>query len=81
MKNVGVTRKIDRMGRITFPKEMRALLDLHLGDNFELFVIDGENILLRKHYEKCAICESRDNLLEYKDKFVCRTCVDTFKIM
>ena len=48
MKNTGIVRKIDRLGRIVIPKEIRNTLRILDDDNLELLV-DGENIILRKY--------------------------------
>ena len=48
MKNTGIVRKIDRLGRIVIPKEIRNTLRILDDDNLELLV-DGETIILRKY--------------------------------
>lgn len=57
MKSTGITRKIDDLGRIVIPKELRRTFDIAEGDPLEIFV-DGENIILRKYHasESCVLC-------------------------
>ena len=48
MKKTGITRRIDNLGRIVIPKEIRSTLRIKNGDNLEIFVDDKEDIILRK---------------------------------
>jgi len=49
MKATGVVRRIDDLGRIVIPKEIRKTLRLKNGENLEIFVDENENIILRKY--------------------------------
>ncbi|GAB6485870.1 AbrB/MazE/SpoVT family DNA-binding domain-containing protein [Bacillus cereus] len=56
MKSTGVTRKVDELGRIVLPKELRKTLEIAEKDPLEIFVED-EKIILQKYksYDACAI--------------------------
>ncbi|MFE9080807.1 AbrB/MazE/SpoVT family DNA-binding domain-containing protein [Bacillus mobilis] len=56
MKSTGVTRKVDELGRIVLPKELRTTLGIAEKDPIEIFVED-EKIILQKYksYDACAI--------------------------
>lgn len=49
MKATGVVRRIDELGRIVIPKEIRKTLRIHEGENVEIYIDDKENIVLRKY--------------------------------
>lgn len=54
MKNTGVVRKVDQLGRVVLPKELRDNLNIHESDPMEIFV-DQENIILQK-FKKAEAC-------------------------
>ncbi|KAA0780987.1 MULTISPECIES: AbrB/MazE/SpoVT family DNA-binding domain-containing protein [unclassified Bacillus cereus group] len=56
MKSTGVTRKVDELGRIVLPKELRTTLGIAEKEPLEIFV-EGEKIILQKYksYDACAI--------------------------
>lgn len=76
MKSVGIVRKIDELGRIVLPIELRRTLDLKEKDSVEI-IAEGESIVLRKYQPNCIFCENSKNLVEYKGKLVCSRCVDS----
>lgn len=73
MKSTGVVRKIDELGRIVLPSELRRVFGIREGDELEISV-DGEKIILNKRLDLCLFCSSGENLIEYKDRRVCRNC-------
>ena len=78
MKATGVVRRIDELGRIVLPMEMRRTLGIEEKDPIEIFV-DGENIVLKKYEEACIFCESTKDLKKYKGKNVCAKCIKSMK--
>ena len=50
MKSTGVTRKIDELGRIVIPKEIRRNLGIRDGESLEIY-IDEDSIILKKHFQ------------------------------
>ena len=73
MKSTGITRKIDELGRIVFPIEVRRKLDLKEKDYMEIYV-DGDSIILKKYEPTCIFCGSSKNLFNYSDKNICKNC-------
>lgn len=73
MKSTGVVRKIDELGRIVLPSELRRVFGIREGDELEISV-DGERIILNKRHDLCLFCSSDKNLIEFKDRRVCRNC-------
>ena len=78
MKDTGIIRKIDELGRIVIPMEIRENLCIKEKDEVEIFV-QGENIVLRKYSLTCTFCESREETIEYKGKKICRNCIEKLK--
>ena len=74
MKSLGIARKVDSLGRIVLPAELRKLLDIADGDFVEIFV-DGDHIVLAKLEEHCVFCGAITELREFESKLVCRSCV------
>lgn len=74
MKSAGLTRPVDKLGRIVLPKELRTVLYIDDKDKMRYYVKEDQ-LLIRKLQLSCVFCQSRDRLLEYKDKYVCRDCL------
>lgn len=78
MKSTGIIRKVDELGRIVIPIELRRTLDIAERDELEIFM-DGDHIVLRKFEPFCIFCSSSYGLVSYKGKNVCRDCIGTMK--
>lgn len=74
MRSAGLTRPIDSLGRIVVPKELRTVLYIEEKDKMRYYVKEDQ-ILIRKTQLSCIFCHSRDQLVEYQDKYVCRDCL------
>jgi AbrB family transcriptional regulator, transcriptional pleiotropic regulator of transition state genes len=74
MKATGIVRRIDQLGRLVMPIELRRTLGIGIADPIEMFV-DGENIILRKYQASCTFCDSTTDILEYKGKNICKNCM------
>jgi len=66
-------RKLDKIGRITIPKEFREKLELFRGDFFEVFEKDGD-IIFRKSTDRCIFCKTSINVFNVLGKPVCKVC-------
>jgi transcriptional pleiotropic regulator of transition state genes len=73
VKSTGVVRKIDELGRIVLPSELRRVFGIHEGDELEISV-EGEHIILNKRVDVCLFCSSDEGLIAYKDRKVCANC-------
>lgn len=74
MKATGIVRKVDELGRIVIPKELRRTLNIEEGDPLEIFV-DGEEVILRKYEPGCVFCGNVKYVVEFKGKKVCTNCI------
>ena len=75
MKSIGIIRRIDNLGRIVIPKEMRETLELTNDDPVEI-IAEADRIIVKKYTSACIFCQSNDNITEYKGKNICRECLD-----
>lgn len=74
MKSTGIVRKVDELGRIVLPIELRRTLDIAERDSLEIYV-DGPSIVLRKYQPACIFCDDAKNVINYKGKNVCPNCI------
>ncbi len=73
MKSTGVVRKIDELGRIVLPSEIRKVFAIHEGDELDISV-EGERIILQKRRDLCTFCGAESPTIVYKDRRVCESC-------
>ena len=78
MKSTGIVRKVDELGRIVLPIEMRRTLDIGEKDALEIYV-DGSSIVLRKYEPSCIFCDSMDDITVFKGKNICPKCLKELK--
>ena len=74
MKSTGIVRKVDELGRVVIPIELRRTLDIAEKDALEIYV-DADKIILKKYEPACVFCGSADNVVNYKNKNVCQACL------
>ena len=72
MKNIGMTRPLDSVGRVLLPIELRLTMDLKEGDSMEIFV-DGDKIILKKYERGCVFCGELEAGM-FKSKQICFKC-------
>lgn len=80
MKTTGVQRKIDGLGRIVIPMEIRNKLEISQNDPLEIHV-EGNAIVLRKCEPDCTFCGSSRGVVEYKGRNICEKCLKEIKAM
>jgi len=74
MKSTGIVRKIDELGRIVLPIELRRTLDIGERETIEIFV-DGSSIVLKKYRPTCIFCDNVRDIIVFKGKNVCPKCL------
>ncbi len=74
MKNTGVKRKVDELGRIVIPIELRNKLNILEDDTLDIY-IDRNSIVLKKEENTCMFCGSTKNLVSFKEKQICHDCI------
>ena len=78
MKATGIVRKVDELGRIVLPIELRRTLNIDIKDPLEIFV-DSDSIVLKKYQSACIFCGSVDDIKQVKGKNICANCVNELK--
>ena len=79
-KSTGIVRKIDELGRIVLPIELRRTLDINEKDDVEIYV-DGTSIVLKKYRPTCVFCNSTKDIIAYKGKNICPSCLEALREM
>jgi transcriptional pleiotropic regulator of transition state genes len=74
MKATGIVRKVDELGRIVIPVELRRILGIDIKDSLEIFT-DDEYVVLKKFSPLCYLCGSPNELVVFKEKNVCQECI------
>ena len=78
MKSTGIVRKVDTLGRIVLPIEIRKILDIKEKDAIEIF-IDNDKIVLQKYQPACVFCNSVEDIVYFNNKRICSDCVEKLK--
>lgn len=73
IKSTGIIRRVDELGRIVIPMELRNKLGIAEKDSLEIFV-DGSSIILKKYNSSCTFCGSDKDLFSFDDKLICSKC-------
>lgn len=78
MQSTGILRKIDELGRILLPIELRRTLNVEEKDNFEIFTDNDGNIILKKYNDVCVLCRcgEKDKLVQIEKRYVCINCIN-----
>ena len=80
MKATGIIRRVDELGRVVIPIEIRNKFNIVEKDPIEIYVNDS-SIILKKYEPNCIFCGSTENLVEYKDKLVCDKCSKQLNVL
>lgn len=75
MKSTGIVRKVDELGRIVLPIELRRTLDIDERDSLEIYVDNGA-VVLQKYEPSCVFCNDSEDITSYRGKTVCRKCME-----
>ena len=67
MKSTGIVRRVDEVGRIVLPMEIRKSLNIDTRDPVEIFV-DSNQIILRKYEPACIFCGNADDVRIFKGR-------------
>ncbi|MEW9123695.1 MAG: AbrB/MazE/SpoVT family DNA-binding domain-containing protein [Thermotaleaceae bacterium] len=78
MKSTGIVRKVDELGRVVIPIELRRTLNIGEKDALEIYV-DAEHIILKKYEPACIFCGQAKDITNFKGKNICPTCITEMK--
>ena len=74
MKSTGIVRKVDELGRIVLPIELRKNLDINIKDPLEIYV-DGSSVVLKKYLPACIFCGEATDIVQFQGKNICGNCL------
>lgn len=80
MKSTGIVRKVDELGRVVIPIELRKTMHIEERDSLEIYV-DGERIILKKYEPACTFCGGAEGVVKFRGKNICRSCLEQLKEM
>ena len=75
MKSTGIIRRVDELGRVVLPIELRNKFGITEKDPMEIYV-DGSSIILKKYEPNCIFCGSSKKVTTFQDKVVCEKCIN-----
>jgi AbrB family transcriptional regulator, transcriptional pleiotropic regulator of transition state genes len=78
MKSTGIVRKVDELGRVVLPIELRRNLNIAEKDALEIYV-DGNTVILKKYEPACIFCGDAKDVENYKGKNICPNCMSELK--
>lgn len=78
MKSTGIVRKVDELGRIVLPSELRKSIGLDVKDSLEIY-ISGDTVILKKYLPACIFCGEANEIIKFKNKNICHDCLKKIK--
>ena len=78
MKSTGIVRRVDELGRVVLPRELRRSLDIEEKDALEIYV-DGNSVILKKYEPDCIFCGNAKDVVNFKGKNICAACLKEMK--
>ncbi|MBE6830506.1 MAG: AbrB/MazE/SpoVT family DNA-binding domain-containing protein [Ruminococcaceae bacterium] len=70
-----IVRRIDKLGRIVMPKELRDSLDINTNDELEFF-LDNDKFIIKKRKTACEFCSHTNHVMDFKGHRICRKCIE-----
>lgn len=74
MKSTGIVRKVDELGRVVLPIELRRNLNIEEKDSLEIYV-DGNSVILKKYEPDCIFCGNAKDVTNFRGKNICSACL------
>ncbi|UFJ43035.1 AbrB/MazE/SpoVT family DNA-binding domain-containing protein [Brevibacillus humidisoli] len=74
MKATGIVRRVDELGRVVLPKELRDVFNIEIRDSLEIYVQD-DKIILKKYEPACVFCGDAGDIVHFKGKLICSNCI------
>jgi transcriptional pleiotropic regulator of transition state genes len=75
LKSFGIVKRIDEVGRIVLPKELRKMFDLKEDEDSVEILVEGDKIVLKKHLPSCVFCKNAEDIVVFKGQTVCGNCI------
>lgn len=78
MKSTGIVRRVDELGRVVLPIELRRTLDIEEKDALEIYT-EGDRVIMKKYEPACVFCSGIRGVVSFKGKTVCAACMKELK--
>lgn len=78
MKETGISRALDSLGRVVIPVELRRQFDISENEKIE-FYIEDDKIIMKKVIKSCVFCNDTNDLVFFRDKHICPSCLNSLK--
>ena len=78
MRQKGITRDVDKLGRIVIPKPFCKTLNIDVKDKLEIYT-EGDTIIMKKYTPFCIFCSSEENIKDFAGKKICAECIEKIK--
>ena len=78
LKSTGIVRRVDELGRVVIPIELRRTLQIDEKDSLEIYV-EGEKIFLKQYKPACIFCGNTEEIISFKGKNICKSCLESVK--
>lgn len=75
MNSTKIIKKVDDVGRVVLPFELRKVLNINTGDSLEVYV-SNESIIFKKYAPACIFCNNTDEVSNFKGKNICKNCLE-----
>lgn len=79
MCSTGIVRKIDQLGRIVLPKELRDIYGIQENKTVMEIFTEGDEIILKKYEPACIFCGERKGVINFRGKLICKDCLQDIK--
>lgn len=80
MKSLGIVRKVDELGRIVLPIELRRKFDIEVKDSLEIYT-EEDKIILKKYEPSCVFCGKQEGVVSFNGKNICPECIERLNEM
>jgi len=78
MKATGMVRRVDELGRVVLPAEIRQVMGIQCKDSVEIYTGE-DSIILRKYQQSCVFCGALEDLVDFSEKRLCKKCLESLK--
>ena len=79
MRSTGIVRKIDMLGRIVLPKELRNVYNIQENKTVMEIYTEDDKIILKKYEPCCIFCKEAKGVINFRGKLICKDCLEDIK--